>query len=445
MRLIKFTVVLAVLIGSTAFAVTPTAMNFQGLLADTSGVPVADGSYSVTFRIYDDPNAGSTVWSESQSVVTTDGLFNVVLGSISAIQNAVFAGSFRYLGVQVGANPEMAPRTRLVTVPYAFRTGSVDGSAGGYISSSVSIGSGNVFTGNYDFVAGQNNSVAGDASTIAGGEGNSITGGATFTSIGGGLNNIVGGSTAFLGGGSGNNAVSRGSFVGGGLANVAGTADILFGNEYAAVVGGVSNQATGSYSFIGSGESNIASGLASAIPGGFDNTAAGNLSLAAGNRARANNSGSFVWADATNADVTSSADNQFTARTSGGARFYSNAGLTTGVVLAPGGGAWAMASDVNVKENIEPVDGREILEKLSEMPIASWNYITQDAGIRHIGPMAQDFDKAFGFGEDNRFINTIDADGVALAAAQQLAKEYAELKERVANLEKAVERLLEMK
>ena len=40
--------------------------------------------------------------------------------------------------------------------------------------------------------------------------------------------------------------------------------------------------------------------------------------------------------------------------------------------------------------------------------------------IRHIGPMAQDFYAAFGVGEDDRHISTVDADGVALAAIQGL-------------------------
>jgi hypothetical protein len=49
------------------------------------------------------------------------------------------------------------------------------------------------------------------------------------------------------------------------------------------------------------------------------------------------------------------------------------------------------------------------------MPIQRWNMKSQDASIRHIGPMAQDFHAAFAVGEDNRHINSVDADGVALA------------------------------
>jgi hypothetical protein len=57
---------------------------------------------------------------------------------------------------------------------------------------------------------------------------------------------------------------------------------------------------------------------------------------------------------------------------------------------------------------------------ISELPISTWNYTGQDPSIRHIGPTAQDFNLAFGVGEDERHISTVDSDGVALAAIQGL-------------------------
>jgi len=61
-----------------------------------------------------------------------------------------------------------------------------------------------------------------------------------------------------------------------------------------------------------------------------------------------------------------------------------------------------------------------LLGKLAQIPVLTWNYKSQDPAIRHIGPTAQDFFAAFGVGEDERRISTIDADGVALAAIQAL-------------------------
>ncbi len=54
------------------------------------------------------------------------------------------------------------------------------------------------------------------------------------------------------------------------------------------------------------------------------------------------------------------------------------------------------------------------------IPILTWNYETQDGSIRHMGPIAQDFRAAFGLGSDDKHITTVDADGVALAAIQEL-------------------------
>ena len=54
------------------------------------------------------------------------------------------------------------------------------------------------------------------------------------------------------------------------------------------------------------------------------------------------------------------------------------------------------------------------------MPMSTWNYKAQSPGIRHLGPMAQDFFAAFGVGEDDKHIATVDADGVALAGVQAL-------------------------
>jgi hypothetical protein len=81
------------------------------------------------------------------------------------------------------------------------------------------------------------------------------------------------------------------------------------------------------------------------------------------------------------------------------------------------------------------MDVHDILARLATVPIQSWNYTAQDPAIRHIGPMAQDFYAAFGVGEDERYISTIDADGVALAAIQALYAENQALESRVTGLE----------
>jgi hypothetical protein len=82
-------------------------------------------------------------------------------------------------------------------------------------------------------------------------------------------------------------------------------------------------------------------------------------------------------------------------------------------------GALVSSSDRNAKENFVAVNAHEVLEKVAALPMQSWSY-TNRPGVKHVGPMAQDFRAAFGLGEDDKHIATVDADGVALAAIQGL-------------------------
>jgi trimeric autotransporter adhesin len=189
-------------------------------------------------------------------------------------------------------------------------------------------------------------------------------------------------------------------------------------------------------------------------PGGFDNLAAGEHSFAAGQRAQALHGGAFIWADSSRTDpstpfggipFSSSASNQFSVRATGGVRFITHTNGTTGAELAPGSGTWSSVSDRNAKENFSRVNGRAILEKVAELPLAMWNYKSQDKSIRHIGPMAQDFHSTFGVGENDRTITTVDADGVALGAIQglnQKLEEQIKAKDsQIKSLERRVEKL----
>jgi hypothetical protein len=84
--------------------------------------------------------------------------------------------------------------------------------------------------------------------------------------------------------------------------------------------------------------------------------------------------------------------------------------------------AFNTASDKNAKENFAAIDQKTVLERLSAIPISTWNFIENDNKTKHMGPMAQDFYAAFGLGADDKHISTVDADGVAFAAIQELNK-----------------------
>ena len=109
------------------------------------------------------------------------------------------------------------------------------------------------------------------------------------------------------------------------------------------------------------------------------------------------------------------------------------------------GTTWVNGSDRNTKQNFDPVDPREVLAKVSAMPITEWQYQVEDAGTKHIGPMAQDFHAAFGLnGSDDKHISTVDEGGVALAAIQGLNQKLAEKDARIQNLEKKLDDLQAM-
>ena len=155
---------------------------------------------------------------------------------------------------------------------------------------------------------------------------------------------------------------------------------------------------------------------------GYLNSVTSGSSILMGSHTSTNGKfGTFVYADTSSAIVTvPTADNQFVARASGGIVFYSDSTLTNGVTLFAGSGSWASVSDRNKKENFCEVNGENVLSELSKIKITSWNYKSQSASIRHIGPMAQDFYKAFRLGESKKKINMVDIDGINLLAIKTL-------------------------
>lgn len=95
-------------------------------------------------------------------------------------------------------------------------------------------------------------------------------------------------------------------------------------------------------------------------------------------------------------------------------------------------------SDRGQKENFASVDVQAILDGVDGLTLESWNYKADDRSVRHLGPMAQDFAKAFGLGDSDKQIHAVDASGVALAAVQALYQMVREQQERIASLEAEV-------
>lgn len=109
------------LLAGPAVAGFPRLMNFQGRLDDSTGSPVANGDYDVTFRLFDVPAGGSPLWEETQSVTTQSGIFAVLLGSLDSVPESIFALDSAYLEIQPAGSDPVLPRSRLTSVPYAWR------------------------------------------------------------------------------------------------------------------------------------------------------------------------------------------------------------------------------------------------------------------------------------------------------------------------------------
>lgn len=106
----------------------PRLLSYQGKLTDTFGIPVPDGNYSLTFRLYSQETGGTPFWSEAQNVAVRNGLFLVLLGAAIPIPQVPDGGDL-YLGMQVGAGSELTPRLKIGSVPYAYlseRTANAD-------------------------------------------------------------------------------------------------------------------------------------------------------------------------------------------------------------------------------------------------------------------------------------------------------------------------------
>lgn len=98
-------------------------------------------------------------------------------------------------------------------------------------------------------------------------------------------------------------------------------------------------------------------------------------------------------------------------------------------------GTLSQGSSRTLKQGIQAVEPRDVLERLLWLPVAEWSYKNDRAASRHIGPMAESFHAAFGLGEDNQHLAPADTAGVALAAVQGMYQIVQEKGERIGALE----------
>jgi hypothetical protein len=114
-----FTMVFLFVLGfSPANAAIPYTINYQGYLTNAGGSPV-NGTVSMTFSLYTVASGGTALWTETQNVIVSGGIYGVILGSVSALTPLAFDVPY-WLGVRGGSDAEMTPRVQLTSVGYAF-------------------------------------------------------------------------------------------------------------------------------------------------------------------------------------------------------------------------------------------------------------------------------------------------------------------------------------
>jgi trimeric autotransporter adhesin len=459
---------------STDYAAPPTPQYFVGIAANN----IAGGQDAAVLGGYD--NDVCATWSGigagkgNRIVASANNRASFIAGGysnmVSASAGDAFIGGGEFNSNSgydsfAGAGYENAlggDNAFLGAGSYNSASGGNSAVAAGYLDQTSGA---NAFVG-----GGDGNSVSGDNSVVAGGVGGLVSHNSSFIGGGGSASymgcvcisygNRVSGYDAFVGAGDQNNVSGNGSFIGGGgyvyASNspppttpgnqIAGTDSFIGAGDqnvvdateafigsggtntigtaasYATILGGNRNSVSGEYASILGGFGNVANGSYAIVAGGDGDTADGTLSFAAGYHVDVTHNGTFAWSDYSTGSTSlkDTAANQFLVRASGGTYLYSNEGATTGVVLSPGSGTWASLSDRNAKTGVVALDDASILTKVAALPISTWSY-KSESGVRHVGPMAQDFYAAFGVGADDRHITSIDEDGVALAAVKALA------------------------
>jgi hypothetical protein len=440
--------------------------------------------------------------------------------------------------MQIGAGAQLvgyfAPTTSVVSASTAAAFTPKDGSGSGAGSWIGRTSGGNQATGlNSAVAAGANNLASAQGAFVGAGTANQANGLSSL--VIGGFDNRAVGIDSLVGAGAGHRATgSRSVIVGGGYNLASGGWSFIGGGgrdgteSTPAGTDTRDNIASGNWSVVVGGKGNRATADYAVVPGGSFNTASGNGSVALGQFALTQtaapvvHNGAFVYSDGSSGNFRSTANNTFNVLATGGMRFVTAAGNSSGEASPsqtisfnpdgtitttpfeqvinltsgtkgigaqantlyfrangaganafywyrdgthsntagdPGGGqvlasltasaststvtgtfraqVITATSDRNQKTAFEALSPKNILAKVAAMPITMWSYKNEAAtGVRHIGPVAQDFMRLFNVGYDDKSIATVDADGVAFAAIQGLKQDVDEKNARINKLER---------
>jgi hypothetical protein len=139
-------------------------LQYQGRLTNPStGQPVADDTYAVTFNLYTD-SSGPVVWTETKNVSVAGGLFSTLVGDITPLPQSLLNGQELWLGIKVRDDPEAIPRQTIFPVAYAMSL-----RPGAIINGSVS--GAPILQATNSYTTGVNYGVYGASASTSGGSG----------------------------------------------------------------------------------------------------------------------------------------------------------------------------------------------------------------------------------------------------------------------------------
>ena len=104
---------LVLFVSALAAWATPNLISYQGKL-DRDGSPFT-GTASMEFALFETETGSTPFWNETQSVTVTDGIFNVLLGSITELPSLPADGCW----LEVTIDGDALPRQQITSVPYA--------------------------------------------------------------------------------------------------------------------------------------------------------------------------------------------------------------------------------------------------------------------------------------------------------------------------------------
>ncbi len=370
------------------------AFTYQGRLSDGAGP--ANGSYDLTFALYDAESNGTQqgVTLTNTATAVSNGLFTVALDFGNE-----FPGADRWLEIGVRTNGGVAfatltPRQPLTATPYAiFASTAADANA----------------------VAGSNilgNISVGPTLAVESSQGDVNIQSQVNATLDASLGNV----TVKANSGNVNVQASRGNAdFNASLGNV--TVQANLGSVTVKGFNDVALQSSSSTLSLSPSEANLQ------IPGGNVKLSGVNVNVTSTGSGITLNAGAVLQISAVQTTMSGILN-------------------VTGPVYAQG---VQLTSDRNAKEHFVPLDTQSILAKVAALPVTEWNYRTDRRAVRHIGPMAQDFHAAFGLdGKDDKHISVIDEGGVALAAIQGLNQKLEQKQTEIAALKQTVNQLKQL-